>query len=124
LLVGALETERDFLDIRDVCAAYIACIEKFDALENNMALNIATGQAVRIGDVLDRLLARAAVPITVAPDPARLRRSEIMRAAGDAGAARSLLGWRPRYHLDETIDSVLAAARDVLKRANSFVSDI
>jgi GDP-4-dehydro-6-deoxy-D-mannose reductase len=112
------------LDIRDVCAAYIACVARFDALENNLALNIASGSAVRIGDVLDRLLARAAVAITVEPDPARMRRSEIFRAAGNAGAAASLLEWRPRYPLDETIASVLTAARDSVKRPNSSAADI
>ncbi len=112
LQVGALTPERDFLDVRDVCAAYVAAIGTFDALPANSVLNIASGQGVRIGDLLGLLLAQARCAISVEEDPARLRPVEIMRAVGDAGLARRLLGWAPRFGLAETLAAVLAAARD------------
>lgn len=112
MAVGTLETERDFLDVRDVCAAYIACIRHFDALPNNQIVNVATGTAVRIGQVLDLLLAQAKCPISVRQDPARMRRAEIARAAGDAGIALKYLGWRPEFPLRDTLAAALAAARD------------
>lgn len=111
MAVGALSPERDFLDVRDVCAAYVASLQKFDELANNTILNIASGSAIRIGDVLSRLLEYASRKIEITTDPARLRPVEIIRAAGDAGQARRLLGWAPRYGLDETLLNVLEAAR-------------
>ena len=51
--VGNLETWRDFLDVRDVCAAYVACIARRDSLAPGTILNLASGQPRRIGDVLD-----------------------------------------------------------------------
>jgi GDP-4-dehydro-6-deoxy-D-mannose reductase len=111
LRVGALTPERDFLDVRDVCAAYVECVRRFDDLPKNGVLNIASGEAVRIGDVLNLLLAQARRKISVEEDPAKLRPVEILRAAGDAGKARRLLGWRPAFRLDETLAAVLAAAR-------------
>ncbi len=113
IAVGALEPERDFLDVRDVCAAYVAGLRAFDQLANNSVLNLAAGKAVRIGDILDRLLAQAAVKITVTTDPARLRAVEIARAVGDASAARRLLGWQPTHRLDETLTDVLMASRKI-----------
>ena len=112
LKVGALTPERDFLDVRDVCAAYAAAIAGFDTLPPNTVLNIASGQGVRIGDLLGMLLAEARCAITVEEDPARLRPVEIPRAVGDAGLARRLLGWAPCYSLPETLAVVLDAARD------------
>jgi len=111
MLVGNLEAERDFLDITDICAAYIAAIRNFDTLPNNLALNISTGHATRIGAILETLLALTDKQITVRQDPSRLRPSGITRAAGDPSAAADLLDWRPRKTLDETILSVLEDAR-------------
>lgn len=111
IAVGALSPERDFLDVRDVCAAYVASLQKFDDLPNNMILNIASGHAAPIGDVLNRLLAYSTSHITVTTDPARLRPVEIIRAVGDAGQARRLLGWAPQYGLNESLLRVLEAAR-------------
>ncbi len=111
LHVGALTPERDFLDVRDVCAAYAACIARFESLANNQPLNIASGVGVTIGTLLQNLLAQARLPIEVREDPARLRPVEIGRAVGDAGLARRALGWQPRIPLAETLRTVLAAAR-------------
>ncbi len=115
LLTGALTPERDFLDIRDVCTAYQAAIARFDELPANSILNIASGRPVPIGQVLQRLLALSTRPITAREDAARLRPVEIGRAAGDAALAQRLLGWAPRWTLDETLAGVLAYWRAEVK---------
>lgn len=113
IAVGALEPERDFLDVRDVCAAYVAGLAAFDRLANNSVLNLASGKPARIGDILDRLLAQTGAKIRVTTDPKRLRAVEITRAVGDASAARRLLGWQPTYGLDQTLTDVLMASRKI-----------
>jgi GDP-4-dehydro-6-deoxy-D-mannose reductase len=40
--VGNLETWRDFLDVRDVCTAYVACIAKRDSLAPGTIFNLAS----------------------------------------------------------------------------------
>jgi len=114
ILVGALTPERDFLDIRDVCAAYVASVAQFDAIPNNQIFNIASGRAVRIGTILDMLISKASRDIAIRQDPARMRPVEIAHAAGDATRAAKVLGWRPIYSLEETLDSVLAFAREAV----------
>jgi GDP-4-dehydro-6-deoxy-D-mannose reductase len=109
--VGALTPARDFLDVRDVCAAYAAALEKCDTLPNNTVLNIASGQPVRIAVILDRLLSLSTQHIEIQEDPARIRPVEIPLAYGDATTAARLLDWHPRYTLDETLSSVLASLR-------------
>ncbi len=111
MAVGALTPERDFLDVRDVCGAYVLGLKKFDELPHNSVLNIASGSAVRIGTILDTLLAQARCKISVATDDARLRAVEITRAVGNASLAKHLLGWQPHYHLQDTLRDVLNAAR-------------
>jgi GDP-4-dehydro-6-deoxy-D-mannose reductase len=105
--VGNLEARRDFLDVRDVAAAYAAAALHAGPLEPGLILNLASGEARRIGSILDALLRAARVPIRVEADPARLRAHDTPVAAGDAGRARAVLGWAPRRAWDETLRDVL-----------------
>jgi GDP-4-dehydro-6-deoxy-D-mannose reductase len=111
MAVGALDPERDFLDVRDVCAAYVAGVARFDLMPENLILNIASGRSQRIGAVLEMLLAKAKCPITVRQDPARLRPVELARATANPARAAEFLQWQPAFSLEQTLDSVLAFAR-------------
>lgn len=106
--VGALEPMRDFLDVRDVCAAYAACLLHADALPPGTILNLASGQPRRVGDVLQALLDAAGVQAEVQTDAGRLRPTDIAVAVGDAGLAKRLLGWAPSIPWTQTIGDVLA----------------
>jgi len=108
LRVGALDPLRDFLDVRDVCAAYAACLARADALAPGTVLNLASGQPRRVGDVLAALMAAAGVRAEVATDAGRLRPTDIPVAAGDAALARRVLGWVPSIPWEQTIADVLA----------------
>ena len=108
LRVGALDPLRDFLDVRDVCAAYALCLARADTIPPGSVLNIASGAPRRVGDVLAELLELAGVEATVENDASRMRASEITLAAGDAGLARRLLGWAPAIAWRQTLADVLA----------------
>ncbi len=116
LQVGALDPQRDFLDVRDVCAAYAAALAHRDRLEPGTILNIASGQPRRVGDVLHALLAAAGVEAEVRTEAARLRPTDIPRAIGDAGRARALLGWAPAIPWEQTLADVLADWRQRIRQ--------
>jgi GDP-4-dehydro-6-deoxy-D-mannose reductase len=107
LEVGNLETWRDFLDVRDVCAAYIACITHRDRLAPGTVINLASGHARRVGDVLTELAALAGVELGIKVDESRLRATDIPRACGDASRAHELLGWSPTIPWAETLQDLL-----------------
>lgn len=108
LEVGALDPMRDFLDVRDVCAAYAECAARAGSLEPGTILNLASGTPRRVGDVLDALLALAGVRgAEIKTDAARLRAADIPVACGDASRARALLGWQPRIAWEDTLRAVL-----------------
>ncbi len=108
LRVGDLSPLRDFLDVRDVCAAYALCVREAGALPPGTVLNLASGQPRRVGDVLQALQDAAGTRAMAQTDAARLRPSDIPLAAGDAGLARRLLGWAPRIPWTQTMADVLA----------------
>lgn len=105
--VGNLHVNRDFLDVRDVAAAYSAVIEDFDRLPNGSILNIASGQAVSIESILNKLLSFSTKTVSVSVDPERFRSNDVPLVAGDATKFRDFFGWHPRYTLDETLMATL-----------------
>jgi GDP-4-dehydro-6-deoxy-D-mannose reductase len=107
LEVGNLDTWRDFLDVSDVCAAYVACIERREALAPGAILNIASGQARRVGDVLTDLAAFADVEISIKVDASRVRATDIPMACGDPSRAEAQLGWTPAIPWEQTLHDVL-----------------
>lgn len=107
LRVGNLDAARDFLDVRDVCDAYVAVLRDGAGLAHGSVLNVASGIPRRIGEVLDRLIGLSGLAVRIETDPARLRPSDIPIAVGDATRARALLGWAPRIPWDQTLRDVL-----------------
>ncbi len=105
--VGALDRWRDFLDMRDVAAAYIAALARGSDLPGGMVINIASGMPKQIGDILDGLIARIGVAVEIRTDHARLRPTDIVSAVCNPARANSLLGWQPAINWEATLDTVL-----------------
>lgn len=107
LKVGNLDARRDFLDVQDVCSAYLAILGLAGQDDHPRCVNIASGQSRRIREVLDALLAHSAVRIDVALDPERLRPSDIPIAAGSSEALRKATGWQPAVPFEQTLSELL-----------------
>jgi GDP-4-dehydro-6-deoxy-D-mannose reductase len=111
LKVGNLEAERDFLDVRDVAAAYALAVAKSGEIAPGTILNIASGVPRRIRSILDGLMVLSRVPVSTQIDSARMRPSETPRYVGDATLAKKVLGWVPQIELDTTLAEVLDDCR-------------
>jgi GDP-4-dehydro-6-deoxy-D-mannose reductase len=107
LHVGNTRPSRDFLDVRDVCAGYIACIARRDRLAPGAIINLASGRARQIGEVLAEMQQLAGVALEVRTDPSRVRDHDVPLACGDATLARELLGWNPTISWTRTLQDVL-----------------
>lgn len=105
LLVGNLDARRDLTDVRDTARAYEALGASGAA---GRAYNICTGTALRVGDVLERMLGLSRVRITVRQDPARLRPSDNPVLLGDPSRIAAETGWRAEIPIEQTLGDVLA----------------
>jgi GDP-4-dehydro-6-deoxy-D-mannose reductase len=105
LHVGRLDRWRDFLDVGDVCAAYVAALVA--DTEAGAVYNIASGTARRVGDILNQLLARSHVTPAVEVATDRLRPTDVDHVVGDMSRARRELSWSPMTAWDDTLDTVL-----------------
>jgi GDP-4-dehydro-6-deoxy-D-mannose reductase len=107
LRVGDIEPSRDFLDVRDVCAAYIACLDMCDSIPPGTIFNLSSGHARRIGDMLEALLAEAGVQAEILPESGRKRPTDIPFACGDSRKIVSATGWEPKIPWAHTLRDVL-----------------
>ncbi|MCD1627288.1 GDP-mannose 4,6-dehydratase [Seohaeicola saemankumensis] len=109
LRVGNLSAIRDFLDVRDVVAAYTTLVERSDHLETGAIYNIASGHGHSMRDILDKLIALAGVPVRVELDPDRQRPSDLPRIVGSTTALAQAIAWVPTRTIQETLADVLGS---------------
>lgn len=102
--VGNLDSRRDITDVRDTVRAYRLLAERGTPAR---PYNVCSGQAYRIRDLLDELVALARVPITVETDPSRLRPSDIPITLGDCTRLQQETGWRPLIPITDTLRDLL-----------------
>lgn len=105
--VGSLSSRRDFLDVRDVVDAYIRAILRFDELPPGCVMNVASGNAIRISEILETFLSLSYKKIDVVENKELLRTSDTPVMIGDARRARQMLDWVPRINLSDTLNSIL-----------------
>ncbi|WP_431282409.1 NAD-dependent epimerase/dehydratase family protein [Humitalea sp. 24SJ18S-53] len=111
LKVGALDRWRDFLDVRDVCAAYAAALAAAPGLAPGIALNLSSGTVRRVGDILRDVLRLAGVDPVIEEAAGLLRPTDVRSAIPDATAARQALGWAPQVPWETTLTDVLESVR-------------
>lgn len=105
---GTLAVVRDILDVRDVADAYLALL---DAPEAAGVVNVCSGRAVSLEDVVGQLVAEARAPVAVDHDPALVRPGDPPYVVGDASRLRALTGWSPRIPLEQTLHDTVAELR-------------
>jgi GDP-4-dehydro-6-deoxy-D-mannose reductase len=109
ITVGNLEAKRELTDVRDTVRAYVAIVERG---RPGRPYNVCTGEAVAIRHLLDLLIARARVQVTVEVDPSRYRPNDTPILVGDPSRLRDEIGWAPQISLEQTVDDLLAYWRN------------
>ncbi|RMH17737.1 MAG: NAD-dependent epimerase/dehydratase family protein [Acidobacteria bacterium] len=97
--VGDLSPRRDFTHVGDAVAAYRLLLERGAP---GVVYNLASGRAVAMREVLERLMAIAGVTAEIRPDPARFRPCDAPVMCGDGSRLRAL-GWAPARDLDHAL---------------------
>ena len=111
IVVGNLDAEREATDVRDTVRAYEAIAERGP---KRSVYNVCSGTPYRVGDILERLVARSRARVSIRVDPARLRPNDIPRLIGDPSRIERDLHWKPAIPLDQTLDDLLGYWRTVL----------
>ena len=100
--VGNLSTARDFIDVRDGVAGMMMMLDKE---LYGKPVNICTGKAHRISDILSILMEICGLKIDIVEDWSLLRPSDEPLLLGDNSKLKSL-GWKQKYSIRETLEAV------------------
>lgn len=111
--VGNLDAVRDFTDVRDMVRGYVLAAEKGRPGE---VYNLASGRAISIRAMLDKLIAMARVEVKVETDPDRLRPSDVEVLIGDSSKFHADTGWEPKIPFDQTLEDLLNYWRQRIAR--------
>ncbi len=111
LTVGNLDSERDFLDVRDAVRAYALTAMHGATGE---IYNVCSGTPTRISDVLRMLVDRARAPIEVPPSPSAAP-ADVPAQVGDPSRLIAATGWTPVFTLEQSLEALLAWRRATLE---------
>ncbi len=109
--VGNLETARDFIDVRDGVDAMLTLLEKGKPGD---PVNICSGIAYRISDILTMLIEISGLEVRVIQDTDLFRPADEPLLLGD-NSKITALGWKPQYSIRQTLTAVY---QDWLERCN------
>lgn len=98
--LGNTDVARDFSDVRDVARAYAAIVEKAPA---GQTVNICSGTAHSLGQVLTLMAGIAGYKIGVHVNPDFVRANEVKRLVGSNARLRGLTGHAATIPLEETL---------------------
>jgi GDP-4-dehydro-6-deoxy-D-mannose reductase len=101
---GRLDVVRDFVDVRDIAAAYLALVL---APAASGPVNVCSGRPVRLADVMDLLCRAATAAIEVEQAPELIRATDPPVVVGDRTRLTALTGWTPAITLAQSIGDVL-----------------
>ncbi|MEE2827094.1 MAG: UDP-glucose 4-epimerase GalE [Planctomycetota bacterium] len=85
---------RDYVHVDDLGQAHLAALEKIEAGEG-IKVNLGTGRGYTVREVIDVCREVSGARIEVESGPRR--QGDPPELVADAGLARELLGWTPRY---------------------------
>jgi GDP-4-dehydro-6-deoxy-D-mannose reductase len=78
-----------------------------DSGKSGEVYHLGSGEAHRIGDLVDMLLALAQKPVKVVKDPARQRPSDLPILAASLVKTRRKTGWQTEIPLEQTLADTL-----------------
>ena len=81
--------------------------------------NVCSGEAHKVRNVLDGLLAATAAAVSVCQDPARTRPSDNPLLLGDRTRITRDVGWHPEIPLSQTLTDLLDYWREVVSAQSS-----
>ena len=107
LRLGSLWPKRDMVPVADAARAVAAVV---DAVGPGVTtVNVATGEARSMQEVLDAIGELRGKPLPVETDPAKVRPTERPHLQADVSWLRALIGWAPHADLRRGLADLLAA---------------
>lgn len=105
--IGSVHPKRDLMFVLDNVNAYIMAAGRTDLMGET--INFGTGEFHSVKDIIVKVSQILSKELTVVEDQARVRpaNSEVLELLCDNSKAKELLGWRPKYSLENGLTDVI-----------------
>jgi NAD dependent epimerase/dehydratase len=119
--LGNLEPTRDLSYVADTVEGFIKAAETPEAI--GQVINLGTGREISIGDLAALILKQLGRDLPIASDDVRMRpeNSEVERLCADNRKGQSILGWAPKYSLQEGLNLTIEWLRENSERYRAGV---
>jgi UDP-glucose 4-epimerase len=94
---------RDYIHVLDLASAHLAALDYLAAKETSNVFNLGTGRGASVKEVLET--AKRASGKDIPTEWVARRAGDPVQVFADNSKARSVLGWTPRFGLDEIVAS-------------------
>lgn len=102
IVVGNLNTKRDYTDVRDIVSAY-SLLALAETLKHD-TYNICSGKSLSGNEILKYIKENSsAEDIATVVDETLIRPNDILDIWGDSSRIREELAWSPEHSIEETI---------------------
>ena len=105
VMVGNLDSQRDYTDVRDISRAYRLLFEKGKSGE---VYNICSGLAISGNKILNDLMKIKGIRAEVKLDESKLRPSDNPLIVGGYSKIKKDTGWQPKISLEQTLKDILS----------------
>lgn len=103
LRLGNCHPRRDYIHVRDVADGFATVALTGDARQDTDIVNLGTGQAHSVYDVVEELSRVVGEPLHIELDAARMRASDRPFLAAATDRIRESYGWSPRLTLGDAL---------------------
>ncbi len=112
LRLGNIDVARDITDVRDTVRAYAAMMRRG---RPGVRYNVCSGRPLSVRRLVEGLVSRARVVITVEQDPKLFRPNDPPLVLGSHRRLTADTGWVPEISIDQTLDDLLTHWRERLR---------
>ena len=111
LSLGSLKPVRDFTFVQDTVEGFLAAADSPKTV--GTVTQLGSGIGIGIGELAEKIMRLVGRRAKIVTDRRRIRpeRSEVWKLLCDNRKAKKLLGWKPRYSLDEGLALTLQYVR-------------
>jgi dTDP-glucose 4,6-dehydratase len=124
ICLGSTSAIRDFTYVDDTVNGFLCAALAKDV--DGCTFNLGTGQALSIGDLVEKIIQKVGTQAKVEVDETRLRpqKSEVRRLLSDNSLARERLDWYPTVSLDVGLDRTISWIRKNLNHYRTGIYEI
>jgi len=119
--LGALHPTRDLTFVKDTAEGFIKGAQADKVIGE--VINLGVGQEISIGDLAQKIagLIGKKIKIISMDDRKRPAQSEVERLLSDNRKAKKMLGWVPKYSLEDGLEETIKWVKDNL---DNFKTDV